>query len=71
MNENAIKEVVGVICESCREGDYVSVAIDTKTDGSASLIISNAPSYVMDAITDNGYHIKAEFGSVFVMAEEG
>lgn len=70
MNDNAIKEVVGLICESRQEGDMVSLTIGSLTDENR-LSITNAPSYVLDAITDNGYYLKAEFGSVIVMAEEG
>ena len=68
MNENAIKEVVGLICESRQEGDMVSLTIGSLT-GENRLSITNAPSYVLDDITDNGYYLKAEFGSVIVMAE--
>lgn len=70
MNDNAIKEVVGLICESRQEGDMVSLTIGSLT-GENRLSITNAPSYVLDAITDNGYYLKAEFGPVIVMAEEG
>ena len=48
----------------------VSLTIGSLT-GENRLSIMNAPSYVLDAITDNGYYLKAEFGSVIVMAEEG
>ena len=70
MNDNAIKEVVGLICESRQEGDMVSLTIGSLT-GENRLSITNAPSYVLDAITDNGSYLKAEVGSVIVMAEEG
>lgn len=70
MNDNAIKEVVVLICESRKAGDMVSLTIGSLT-GENRLSITNAPSYVLDAITDNGYYLKAEFGSVIVMAEEG
>ena len=53
MNDNAIKEVVGLICESRQEGDMVSLTIGSLT-GENRLSITNAPSYVLDAITDNG-----------------
>lgn len=70
MNENAIKEVCGLIAESRRPGDMVSITIGSPTDQNR-LAITNAPSYVLDAVTDNGYYIKAEFGSVIVTPEEG
>ena len=70
MNDNAIKEVVGLICESRQAGDMVSLTIGSLT-GENRLSITNAPSYVLDAITDNGYYLKAEIGSDIVMAEEG
>ena len=70
MNDNAIKEVVGLICESRKAGDMVSLTIGSLT-GENRLSISNAPSYVLDAINSNGYYLKAEFGSVIVMDDEG
>lgn len=70
MNDKDIKEVVGLICESRREGDMVSVTIGSLAGGSR-LTIGNAPSYVLDAITDNGYYLSASFGAVVVSAEEG
>lgn len=70
MNDNAIKEVFGLICESRKAGDMVSLTIGSLT-GENRLSITNAPSYVLDAITDNGYYLKAEFGSVIVMDDEG
>lgn len=70
MNKQSIKEVCGLIAESRKPGDMVSITIGSPTEA-LRLSISNAPSYVLDAITDNGYYLKAEFGSVIVMAEEG
>lgn len=70
MNDNAIKEVVGLICESRKAGDMVSLTIGSLT-GENRLSITNAPSYVLDAINSNGYYLKAEFGSVIVMDDEG
>lgn len=70
MNDNAIKEVVVLICESRKAGDMVSLTIGSLT-GENRLSITNAPSYVLDAINANGYYLKAELGSVIVMAEEG
>lgn len=69
MNEKSIKEVVGLICESRHPGDMVSITIGGVADGSR-LSIANAPSHVLDAIIDNGYCIRAEFGSVVVEAGE-
>ena len=70
MNDNAIKEVVGLICESRKAGDMVSLTIGSLT-GENRLSITNAPSYVLDAINSNGYYLKAEYGSVIVMDDEG
>lgn len=36
-----------------------------------TLNITNAPSHVLEDITDNGYYIRAEFGVVVVSPEEG
>lgn len=65
MNDQAIKEVVGLICESRHGGDMVAITIE---DG--QLGIQTAPSYVLDAITDNGYYISAFYGSVVVSDKE-
>ena len=70
MNVQSIKEVCGLIAESRRPGDMVSITIGSPTEANR-LSITNAPSYVLDAVTDNGYYLRAEFGSVVVTAEEG
>lgn len=70
MNVQSIKEVCGLIAESRKPGDMVSITIGSPTEANR-LSITNAPSYVLDAITDNGYYLRAEFGSVVVTAEEG
>ncbi len=67
MNENSIKEVCGLIAESRKPGDMVSITIGSPT-GENRLGITSAPSYVLDAITDNGYYLRAEFGAVVVSA---
>lgn len=69
MNENSIKEVCGLIAESRQDGDLVSLAIGGTAE-EPTLSITTAPSYVLDAITDNGYYIAAKFGSIEVTAEE-
>lgn len=68
MNENSIKEVIGLIAEHRRPGDTVALAIGSPTEANR-LSIQSAPSYVLDAITDNGYYLSAEYGSVVVSAE--
>lgn len=65
MNKTAIKEVVGLICETHKPGDTITLSIGSPTDPNR-LSIMNAPSYVLDAITDNGYYMRAEFGSVVI-----
>lgn len=69
MNENSIKEVCGLIAESRQDGDLVSLAIGGTAE-EPMLSITTAPSYVLDAITDNGYYIAAKFGTIEVTAEE-
>lgn len=70
MNVQSIKEVCGLIVENRKPGDLVSITIGSPTEANR-LSITNAPSYVLDAITDNGYYLRAEFGSVVVTTEEG
>lgn len=70
MNKEDIEEVVGIIAESRRPGDLVLLSIGSIA-GDDRISITSAPSYVLDAVSDNGYHLKAEYGSVVVMAEEG
>lgn len=65
MSERSIREVVGLICESRRRGDVVTLSIGH--DGRLSIL--TAPSYVLDAVTDGGYYLSAEFGAVVVSAE--
>lgn len=69
MNQYSIKEICGLIAESRQDGDLVSLTIGG-TEAEPTLTITNAPSYVLDAITDNGYYISAKFGTVAVTAEE-
>ena len=68
MNKTAIKEVVGLICETHKPGDTVTLSIGSLTDPNR-LSIMNAPSYVLDAITDNGYYMRAEFVAVVITDE--
>ncbi|MBS6247919.1 MAG: hypothetical protein KH454_01580 [Eggerthella sp.] len=68
MKKTSIKEVVGLICETHKPGDTVTISIGSLTDPNR-LSIMNAPSYVLDAITDNGYYMRAEFGAVVVSDE--
>ncbi len=70
MNARSIKEVVGLINEARKPGDTVTLSIGSASEPDC-LSIANAPSYVLDAITDNGYYVKAEYGAVVVMTEEG
>lgn len=69
MNQNSIKEICGLITESRQDGDLVTLTIGG-TEAEPTITITNAPSYVLDAITDNGYYISARFGSVIVTPEE-
>ena len=66
MSERSIREVVGLICESRRRGDVVTLSIGH--DGRLSIL--TAPSYVLDAVTDNGYYAAPDFGGTVVAAEE-
>ena len=70
MTNQSIKEVAGIIAEARKPGDMVSITIGSIGDENR-LGLVNAPSYVLDAITDNGYYIKAEFGSIVVTDQEG
>lgn len=70
MTDQSIQAVCGLIAEARKPGDMVSITIGSPTEANR-LSINNAPSYVLDAITDNGYYLRAEFGSVIVSAEEG
>lgn len=68
MNQNSIKEVCGLIAENRHPKDMVMLTIGSVIDPNR-LSITNAPSYVLDAITDNGYYLSAEYGSIVVSAE--
>lgn len=70
MPDQSIQSVCGLIAEARRNGDMVSITISGEGEDSRLGIVS-APSYVLDAITDNGYYLRAEYGAVVVSAEEG
>lgn len=70
MTDQSVASVCSLIAEARKPGDMVSITISGEGEEN-SLRINNAPSYVLDAITDNGYYLRAEFGSVVVTAEEG
>lgn len=70
MTDQSVASVCGLIAETRKSGDMVSITISGEGEGNR-LSISNAPSYVLDAITGNGYYLRAEYGSVVVTAEEG
>ena len=69
MTPQSIKEVCGLIAEERRPGELIGISIGSFTEG-LRLSLTNAPSHVLDAITDNGYYISAEFGTVNITAEE-
>ena len=69
MNARSIKEVVGLINEARKPGDTVTLSIGSASEPDC-LSIANAPSYVLDAITDNGYYLSAVYGSVVVTEKE-
>jgi hypothetical protein len=69
MNQNSIREICGLIAESRQDGDLVSLTIGG-TEAEPTLTVTNAPSYVLDAITDNGYFISVKYGSAVITAEE-
>lgn len=70
MTDQSVASVCGLIAEARKSGDMVCITISGEGEENR-LVISNAPSYVLDAITDNGYYLRAEFGCVVVTAEEG
>ncbi|NGM17747.1 hypothetical protein GMI70_07045 [Eggerthellaceae bacterium zg-893] len=72
MTPESIKAVVGLVCESKRDGDEVGVSINVwGVDDQYLLSINSAPSHVLDAIADNGYYLKVEHGSLYVSEQEG
>lgn len=70
MQDQSVASVCGLIAEARKPGDMVSITISGGGEDNR-LSINNAPSYVLDAITDDGYYLRAEFGAVIVSAEEG
>lgn len=70
MSESGVRKVCGLIAEDIREGDIVTLTIGRSAKGH-TLNITNAPSNVLEAIQDNGYYLRAEFGVVVVTPEEG
>lgn len=70
MNTNAIKEVVGIITEARHPNDRVCISIGGYLAEENCLCLTNAPSYVLDAITDSGYYLSAKYGTVMVSAQD-
>lgn len=69
MNENDIANLGKIIAGEIREGDIVNVTV-TSRDGKTYVSVTNAPSWIIDAITESGYNVSVKFGAVVVTAEE-
>lgn len=71
MKELNIREVVGLIADSLAEGDRATVVIARKEGGEGcGLNVLKSPSYVLDAVQDNGYYAAPDFGGTVIAAEE-
>lgn len=69
MTNQSIALVCSLIAEARKDGDMVMLTI-SGTGEKSRLSIMNAPSYVLDAITDNGYYLSVDCGMLLVTAEE-
>lgn len=62
MNENDIANLGKIIAGEIREGDIVNVTV-TSRDGKTYVSVTNAPSWIIDAITDEQMVLDLEDGT--------
>lgn len=70
MKSSQLAAVFYAIAESTPPGETVNMRLASDAENS-TLTIQQAPSQVLDAITDYGFYLRAEFGEIVVSAEEG
>lgn len=63
MNIEKTREAMHVIAEAIQPGDNVAVAYHAESKG---LIIIDAASQVLDALTDEGFYLSVELGALTV-----
>lgn len=69
MKPSSLAAIFLIVAENTPSGATVNMRLAGGDE--PRLVIQQAPSQVLDAITDNGYYIRAEFGEIVVSAEEG
>lgn len=70
MKSSQLAAAFYAIAESTPSGATVNMRL-TGDDENPTLTIQQAPSQVLDAITDYGFYLRAEFGEIVVSVEEG
>lgn len=70
MKPSNLASVFYVIAESTPPGKTVNIRL-TGDNENPTLAIQQAPSQVLDAITDYGFYLRAQFGEIVVSNEEG
>lgn len=70
MKSSQLAAVFYAIAESTPPGATVNMRL-TGDEENPTLTIQQAPSQVLDAITDYGFYLRAEFGEIVVSTKEG
>lgn len=70
MKSSQLAAAFYAIAESTPPGATVNMRLSGDAENT-TLAIQQAPSQVLDAITDYGFYISAHFGDIVVSAEEG
>lgn len=69
MSTQSIAAICEVIVEAHQPGDMVNLTIGTQGEGKY-VSLTNAPSYIIEAVQANGYSIHIEYGTAIITAEE-
>lgn len=70
MKSSQLAAAFYAIAENTPSGATVNMRL-TGDEENPTLTIQQAPSQVLDAITDYGFYLRAEFGEIVVSAKEG
>lgn len=69
MNEKSIQTVIEIITGEIREGDAVNMTVSSR-NGKLYFNLSNAPSWIVEAITNSGYYASVQYGVLCITNEE-
>ena len=70
MKSSQLAAAFYAIAESTPSGATVNMCL-TGDEENSTITIQQAPSQVLDAITDYGFYLRAQFGEIVVSNEEG